>query len=276
MTGASSADSRISVTSAVESAASSSSSETASETALSSELRRLIRSSMSTSAATATRQLRPVIICTSSTARTLAGIRHRQEEGVGVDVADRNRVEATGRLHRDQVRRAHVDVVAVEVDVIEAVALGDRPRELVGAEHPLLDHQCLRGASGGARLGDRLVDPIGGEIAELDHDIGDEATAVGAGSRCGQPGWAALLWLGGESFGPHARRRHRAQIARTIGWIVHHCCSRTASRMMSVDGSRPVQMRNDSAPWQTRISSPSTKVAPPLMHVAASSVGSDP
>ena len=73
MTGASSADSRSSVTSALLRLASSSSSETASETAVSSELRRLISASMSTSAATATRQLRPVIICMSSTARTFAG-----------------------------------------------------------------------------------------------------------------------------------------------------------------------------------------------------------
>ena len=48
-------------------------SDTASDTADSSELRRLISASMSTSAATATRQFRPVIICMSSTARTLAG-----------------------------------------------------------------------------------------------------------------------------------------------------------------------------------------------------------
>ena len=73
MTGASSADSRISVTSAAFRSTSASSSETASETALSSELRRLIRFSMSTSAATATRQLRPVIIWMSSTASTFAG-----------------------------------------------------------------------------------------------------------------------------------------------------------------------------------------------------------
>ena len=73
MTGASSADSRISVTSAELRSTSASSSETASETADSSELRRLIRFSMSTSAATATRQVRPVIICTSSTASTFAG-----------------------------------------------------------------------------------------------------------------------------------------------------------------------------------------------------------
>ncbi len=73
MTGASSADSRSSVTSAELRFISSSSSRTASETALSSEFSRLISASMSTSAATATRQVRPVDICMSSTASTLAG-----------------------------------------------------------------------------------------------------------------------------------------------------------------------------------------------------------
>ena len=70
MTGASSADSRSSVTGA---SASSSSSSIASETAVSSVLRRRIRASMSSSAATATSHPRPVIICTSSIAITFAG-----------------------------------------------------------------------------------------------------------------------------------------------------------------------------------------------------------
>ena len=71
-------------------------------------------------------------------------------------------------------------------------------------------------------------------------------------------------------------RRDCAQVSGAISLIAHAGCSLTALLMISSGGSRPVQIRNDSAPCWTRISSPSTKVAPPLMHGAASSVGSDP
>ena len=130
---------------------------------------------------------------------------HREEQRLGVDVADRDGVEAAGGLDRDEVRRAHVDVVGVEVDVVEPVALGDRAGELIGAEHPLLDHQRLRRAAGRPGLGDRLVDPLGGEVAELDDDVGDEAAAVGAGPRRRQPGRAAPARAAGRA--PPSRRR---------------------------------------------------------------------
>ena len=90
----------------------------------------------------------------------VGGVRHRDEQRLRIDVADRDRVEAPRGLHRDEVRRPHVDVVDVEIDVVEAVALGDRAGELVGAEDALLDHQRLRRAAGDARLGDRLIDPL--------------------------------------------------------------------------------------------------------------------
>ncbi len=80
---------------------------------------------------------------------------HRHEQGLLVDEADRQRPVAAGRVDRDQVGRRHVHLVGGEVDVVEAVALGDRARELVGADRALLDQQPLRRAAGRARRLDR-------------------------------------------------------------------------------------------------------------------------
>ena len=74
---------------------------------------------------------------------------HRQQQRLLVDVADRHRPVAAGGAVGEQVRRAHVDLVGAEVDVVEAVALGDRAGELVGVDHALLEQQRLRRAAGG-------------------------------------------------------------------------------------------------------------------------------
>ena len=108
---------------------------------------------MSSSAATATRQLEPGHHLDVVDGEHVRRVGHRDQQGLLVDVADRDRAGSGGRSDRDQVRRAHVDVVEVEVDVVEAVALGDRARELVGVDHALLDHQRLRRAARRARLG---------------------------------------------------------------------------------------------------------------------------
>ena len=76
-----------------------------------------------------------------------------------VDEADRHRLVAARHRHREQRRGAEVDLVDGEVDVVEAVALGDRPRELVGVDRALLEQQRLRRAPGGARGLDRRAAP---------------------------------------------------------------------------------------------------------------------
>ena len=161
---------------------------------VSSELSRLIRSSMSTSAATATRQLRPVIIWTSSTASDVGGVGHRQDQRLGVDVADRDGPEAARRLRGDQVRRAHVDVVG---------ARGRRGRGRSARRPPARAGRrraglCSTISVSGERPAVRAsattcLDPLGGQVAELDDHVGDEAAAVGARPRRGQAGGAALL-----------------------------------------------------------------------------------
>ena len=113
---------------------------------------------MSSAAATATWQESPVIIWMSSIATTFAGSAMTTSRVWLVDVADRQRLVAARGAHREQVRRPHVDVVDGQVDVVEPVALGDRPGELVAVDQVALDEQLIRRAAGRARLLDDLVD----------------------------------------------------------------------------------------------------------------------
>ena len=80
------------------------------------------------------------------------GVGDRHEQRLRVDVADRDRLVAARGGDREQVGRAHVDVEGVEVEVVEAVALGDRARELVGVDQLLLDQQLVGRAAGDPRL----------------------------------------------------------------------------------------------------------------------------
>ena len=56
---------------------------------------------------------------------------HRDEQRALVEERDRHRLVALGGRDRDEVRRGHVDLEDAEVEVVEAVALGDGARELV-------------------------------------------------------------------------------------------------------------------------------------------------
>jgi ABC-type Fe3+ transport system permease subunit len=73
---------------------------------------------------------------------------HRQQQGLLVDVTDRHRARTAGRGDRDEVGRRHVDVVDVEIDEVEAVALGHRARELIGVDDALVEQQLLRRMAG--------------------------------------------------------------------------------------------------------------------------------
>ena len=66
----------------------------------------------------------------------VGGVRHRHQQRVVADERDRDRPVALGRLARDQVHRAEVDVELVQVEVVESEALGRRPRELVARDRP--------------------------------------------------------------------------------------------------------------------------------------------
>ena len=161
---------------------------TASLTALCRVLRRPISASMSSSAATATRQSSAGGDLDVVDGEHVGRVGHRDQQGLLVDEADRQRPVAARGVDRDQVRRRHVDLVGGEVDVVEAVALGDGAGELVGGDRALLEQQLLGRAAGGARLFDRLAGAVVGDVAEVDEDVGDEAAGAAAGERRRQPG----------------------------------------------------------------------------------------
>ncbi len=185
---------------------------------------------------------------------------HRQNQRLLVDVADRDRLVAPRGGHREQVRGAHVDLVEAEVEVVEAVALGDRPRELIAVDHLVLAQERFGGPAGAARLVDHLVDALASRVAELDDHVGDEHPRVAAVHRRREPVGgglgAAIVELAG---GRLARVGHWSQVV----WALQDSHPAPAARrIVSIGGSCPVQMRSDAAPWRTSTSSPSTTVAP--------------
>ena len=111
----------------------------------------------------------------SSTARTLVGSDIATIRVSVADERDRDRAVALGGLGRDQVDRPEVDVEGAQVEVVEAEALGGRPRELVGRDHLLGEQHLLRSAAAVARLGDGGLDAVARREAELDDVVGDEA-----------------------------------------------------------------------------------------------------
>ena len=198
---------------------------------------------------------------------------HRQNQRLLVHVADRNRLVAAGGGHGEQARGPHVDLVAAEVEVVEAIALGNRPRELIGVDHVVLTQERLGVPAGAPRLVDHLVHALASRVAKLDDHVGDEHTRVTAAHRRGQAVdgvGVAIVELAGSRL---ARVRHWFQVS----WAVQGCrVPLAARRIVSIGGSFPVQMRSDAAPWRTSTSSPSTTVAPFALATLARSVSAGP
>ncbi len=84
--------------------------------------------------------------------------------------------------------------------MVEPVALGDRPRELVGADRPLVEQQRLGWHPGRAGFLHRRLHGLGTGVAELDQDVGDETARVAAVQRRGEAERATLT-----------RTRHRGR-----------------------------------------------------------------
>ena len=143
---------------------------------------------MSSVEATAGRTSRPVMIEMSSTARTLVGSAIATSSVSSSTNATGIALVALGRLARDQVDGAEIDLERVEVEVVEAEALGRGAGELVGADHACRLQQHVLGRHAvGAGLGDRLVDALLARVAELHEVIGDEAPGAAATARRRQP-----------------------------------------------------------------------------------------
>ena len=127
----------------------------------------------------------------------VARVDHRDEQRAVVDDLDRDRPVALGRARRQQVGRGHVDPEDAEVDLVDAEALGDDARELVGRQDTALDEHLAGAPSVGARLRDRRLDRLAAGVSEVHHDVADEARGAPAGGGLGQAGQAVVGRRGG-------------------------------------------------------------------------------
>ena len=124
------------------------------------------------------------------------------------------RTRSGARSRRDQARGGVVDRELAEVDEVDAEALGDDARQLVRAEHAVLDEHAARVAAVGARLDDRRVDRVAVGVAEVDDDFADERGPSGHASSGGRgPGASLRGVLDREAPRRGFRRRARRSAA---------------------------------------------------------------
>ena len=100
---------------------------------------------------------------------------HHDQQRPFVDERHGHGVVAFRGRGRDQVGRPHVDVEDVQVQMIEPVALGDRPRQLVLRDDALGEQHHLGGLAGGPGRLDRCIHARGVGEAELHDHVGQEA-----------------------------------------------------------------------------------------------------
>ncbi len=197
---------------------------------------------------------------------------HRDEQRALPAVGDRHRFVAACRDDRDQAGRRHVDLERREVDVVQAVTLGERARQVVVADRPRGQELLLGGRARGPGGGDRRLDLLGVAQTELDDDVGEEPRTAVAAPRLGDPVPAVAL-LGRQA---HVRQRRcdggAAGVGGQVGGGVGHGGSATAVRIAERSGAIPVQAANERAPWRTRISSPPTTVTPRSRAASSSAV----
>jgi len=117
-------------------------------------------------------------------------IGHGHEQRARPLVVDRDRAQALGHGRSDEVGGRHVDLVAGEVDVVEAEALGHHASELVGGERPALEQNATGRLARGARGGHRRLDPLPRGEAEVGDHVADQARRAPAPRGRRQPGLA--------------------------------------------------------------------------------------
>ena len=201
---------------------------------------------------------------------------HRDQQRAVVDEGDRAPPgSAWRRAASTRLAAAMSTWKTLQVEVVEPEALGDRARELVLRDRALVEQHGARASSPAARALSMAASTVSrlGE-AELDDDVGEEAPSprrdVGVvmpfqsagGSACARapviaPVGTGLRWDGLSviSLARPPRTTSIGHLARVLYMVQ---ATWTAARIASRGASQPVQRSNDSAPWRTRISSPST------------------
>ena len=150
----------------------------------------------------------------------VGGIGHRDEQRAVVEVVDRNRLVALGRRDRDEVGRRHVRLEDRQVEVVEAVALGDGAREAVGRQGALLDEHLLGHLAAAPSLLHRVRDALAVDEAEVDDDVGEEAGGAAGVARLGDAGRVHRVRRG--RFQGNGFREHQAVQIRGAGGRSHH------------------------------------------------------
>ena len=179
----------------------------------------------------------PVISLRSSSASTFDGSAIATSSDAVVE-ADRHGVVAAGGLRVEQVERAEVGLVDVQVDVVEAEALGGGARQLLELERAGLDQHLLGGApvalgllDAPARRAPRATKP------ELDDHVGDEAAAPPRRRGGVMPGDVTA------ALPTRARRRQPLAVelvgqrgeARRCAWLIAGRPRRSCRRVPGVD-----------------------------------------
>jgi hypothetical protein len=96
---------------------------------------------------------------------------------------DRDRLVAARLGGVDQVRRTGVDLEVVQVDEVEAVALGERVGELVRVDDPGVDQRLAKRHAVPAPLGHHALDDVA--LGEAEHHYHVADAALGAGALAG-------------------------------------------------------------------------------------------
>ena len=172
------------------------------------------------------------------------GVGHRDQQRALVGEGDRHRLVALGDRRVDEVRRRHVHLEDAEVEVVEAVALGERAREPVLGERAVLEQHPLGRSAGRARALERVLDLLArGELHLHDH-VGEEARRGAAARGLGDADPRGLAGGGRRSVRgvaasrrrepalarPRPRRRRRARASRSIS---------SSARSTEMTGSAP-------------------------------------
>jgi len=131
---------------------------------------------------------------------------HGHEQRVLVDEGHGHGVVALGRQGGHEVRRRHVDGEGVQVEVVEAVALGGCPRELVVADGAGLEQHPLRRAAAGACRLHGALGSLASHEAEVDEHVGEKAPRA-ATPRRGRDAVRRTRRVGVRSGRGRGRRR---------------------------------------------------------------------
>ncbi len=168
---------------------------------------------------------------------------HRDQQRAVADEGDRHRLVAAHGGWGDELGGVGIDAVELEIDVVEAEALGDAARELIVRQRAVADQDALgRGAALRGAV-DRLIDRAAVDETEVDEHIRQHAAGPAT------PGW-------------HGDPVSTTGLRRSVVSRAHRAMSATASRIALSGAVRPVQRSSEAAPCATSISSPSTTSAP--------------